>query len=257
MAIVGFNTKQNLAYFGENWANFFSTVFYTISYLVVINLTFQRIGTIAGYSMNDIIFIMLLLQLALYLVGPIANSLDAVAVMTNDGSLDLALLKPFPHKLYLLVNKFSPVYMIRDGLAALIVVWVINWGDLHITPRSFAMGLIIMSLGFVLDVMYLFCAALLAFWQESGSNPFLNLAMWGSNGGGTEYPESTIKGLLRKFMMLFMPGFLLANVTVAIMTGRLSIIGVLPWAILAIVIAYLLQRFLWGSSLKRYSSASS
>ncbi len=257
LAIISYNTKQNLAYFGENWANFFSTIFYTLSYLVVLHLTFREIGTVAGYTLNDILLIMLLLQLSLYAVGPFSDSLGALSIMINDGSWDLVLLKPLPRKLYLLINSFSPVYMVRDGVAILLVIWDINWGSLHITLRNVVLGMIILLLGFVLDLLYLFTTALLAFWQESGGNPFLKLAIWGVNGGGTEYPESAIQGPLRKFLIFFMPGFLVANVSTAIMIGKLSIMNVLPWAIMALSLAYFLQRRLWRASLKRYTSASS
>src|SRR5688572_7382134 len=97
IATIRTQARAEKVYLGDFWSSLGSTGFYTLMFVVFIDLLFQRAGAIAGYSKNDFFFMMLISQVSFYVAffcifSPLLSLIERV----RNGSFDLALLKPVP-----------------------------------------------------------------------------------------------------------------------------------------------------------------
>jgi ABC-2 type transport system permease protein len=237
------NTYQiETAYIGENWGNILSTLFYTVTYIMFVNIIYANVKTFAGYERDGILFLTLIGQISFYIVWGlgITNAKNMIRDV-NSGSLDLLLTKPIPSLFYISTRTLSLVSIFRDGFATLLILILsINWNALSFAPMHVFWGIIIFLAGQIAFNAFQFLFALPVFWFGEADQIL-----------GVSY---TFMGMV---LSTIVPVLIGTHVATSVMLGKSD--GPI-YAAIAISVAILftsIKAILWKVALRNYSSASS
>jgi ABC-2 type transport system permease protein len=246
--------QQDTAYMGERWGNLISTIVYTVTYLLFIQVLYSNTKIIASYSKNDMLFFAFLGQISFYVMWTV--SFENVSDLINDvyrGTLDFVLVRPMPGLFYVSLRKLSVLTALRDGIPIVFVMFLINWQALSVTFTSVAIGIVIIILGQIIINAFLFLFALPSFWAGI-SRELLGL--------GFEFIDQKIpfEGLPASFKVIFttiVPTYFTAAVAASVMLQKSNPYVMLVLAVVMAIIGMWLKVQLWNVALRNYTSASS
>lgn len=249
--------RRDTVYFAENWSNVLSTLLYTVMEILLIEFLFGRITSIAGFSKNEVYFLLLIGQLQFYIIGGLSFTPAAnITVKIGQGMLDFALTKPVPIRLFMYTNEMSLVRTVRDAVPPLIpVILIVNWSDLSFTPSTIFAGVFIFICGLWLDHALVFTLMVINMWTGS-SSPFILNYFWAEH-IETKLPFEATFYWFRAIALVLLPAIIGTSLAVSVMLGKSN---ALFWGILvatATIISVGITQILWQRALKAYSSASS
>ena len=250
------NTWQtDTAYFAHGWGNVLSTVAFTITYLVFISVLFANVRTLAGFTRDQMLFLLLVVQVNFYLMWAWAyNNAQRLVDDVNRGNFDLLLTKPLPALFYSSIRNISLLQFVRDGLPAILfVVFSIHWGLLAFQPLAMLAGVALIVAGQIATQSFLLLLALPVFWFGQ-SNDLLNL---GYPLMDADMPYAGVQPNLRVVLTLFIPSLTMASLPAAVMLGKFDILTGLGFGLGAAALLSILKVLIWKSALRHYTSASS
>lgn len=259
MRIVGINIANTFnletSYPAENWANAFSTLLYTASYVIFLNVIFGNVETLAGYSYNDMLFFSLLSQTAFYTLYTWSfDNMDNLVNSIHQGELDLLLTKPLPTLFYATTRTFSLLRLARDAfLPIAMIALLISWSDLNLSTERAIAGLIIFICGQWVLHVFQFLLILPAFWNGQ-SQALLRLSYTLSE------PNVPLEGLTkfwRFFLLTALPVCLPVAASVSVILGRSNAVPMVIWSLFLAAVATVVRFFAWRRALLAYNSASS
>lgn len=244
------------AYLGNFWAELSSTAFYVVTSLIFIELLFTRIGSIAGYSKNDFLFMMLIGQTTFYVVaGVLANAMVLIIESVRSGNLDLFLLKPVAFRSHLYARALRPLNLGMTSLPNLVLFCLlINWSTIHVSLLSILAGVVVWLSGLIIFNTLLFALTLPVFTQGDASDM---LNVYFATMSVTEMPYAKLPGVLKFLCHVVLPGLLMTAGTAAVMLMKDDAWLVIVPAIIAAFVSLLLCSWLWRFALRNYTSASS
>lgn len=250
------NTWQTeTAYFGNGWGNVLSTIAFTLSYLLFVTVIYANVRSLAGFSRDQMLFLLLFIQVNFYLLwGWCHNNISRLVEDVNRGNFDLLLVKPLPSLFYASTRTISLLPQLRDGLPALsCIVISINWHNISVSPVALLAGIVICTAGQLAMNGFLFLLALPVFWFGQASD----LTSLGLSFSGTELPYGGIEPRLRLFLTLIIPTLVPASLSVAVMLGKFSLLEGLCIALFAAILLQTCKAVVWKQALRSYTSASS
>lgn len=250
------NTFNNeTAYPAENWSNIISTVFYTGSYLLFINIIFGNVKSLAGYTLNDMLFYAFIGQLAFYtLYSWSYENMSNLIQSVHDGDFDLILTKPVPTLFFVSNQKIAIFSLIRDAIVPMTMIGLlINWHGLSISILSIFLGLIVFICGQWAMHVLQFALCMPVFWQGE-SNSLLNLVYTLTD---IDIPFEGLPKIWKVIFTTILPiGITMAGTT-SVILNKGSTVYIVLISIVTAIIATFFRYYLWKKALGAYNSASS
>ena len=244
------------AYFFENWTNVASTVFYVLTLLLFIEVIYANVNTFAGYSKNEMRFLLLIGQLNFYLEWMWStNNLLGLIDSVRTGALDTILSKPIPALFYVTFRDISLVNRIKDGLPNLVLIaFMINWEQIPFNLTNVIAGLAIFVFGQIAWHGFRFLFALPVFFTGQSSQIF-NLA--GTLGGVQDIPYEGFKGAMKITFTSIIPALITAQMATSVILGKANALSSVLLALFVALLFLMLKHLGWIIALRNYSSASS
>ncbi len=250
------NTWQTeTAHFGDAWGNVISTVMFTITYLVFVTVIYANVDRLAGYTRDEMLFLILIGQVSFYSVYAWSfNNVQTMIQSVNDGSFDMLLAKPLPSLFYTTVRNISILSVLRDGIPAIsFVILAINWSQIEVTGLNFLIGVVVFICGQIAINGFLFLMGLPVFWFGQAADilnlsyPFLDMGI----------PYEGVGQQLRFGLTLLIPSLVPASLVASVMLHKSDPLWGLALAVIAALLLFSFKSWGWRQALKNYTSASS
>ena len=185
--------------------------------------------------------------------GAVNPSLTAVVDQIRKGTLDFTLLKPADAQFLLSTSRFQP-WKAADVLGGLLLL-VVSFFLLRRSPSlgGFAAGLVLLAAAVLLLYSLWILTVCAAFYVIRLDNlaflfaSIFDLARW---------PVYVFRGGFRLLFTFLIPLAIMTTYPAMALLGTLTVAPLL-WALTGTALFGLLARWVWGRSLRRYSSASS
>jgi ABC-2 type transport system permease protein len=248
--------RNETAYLPNILAETGSTIFYVLTYLLFINFLFGKIGSVAGYSKNDIYFMMLMGQLTFYLYANILLT-TAVRIISSvrSGEFDLILLKPVNKIFYIYSSSIKPITTILVSLPnILILIYLINWQDLNLSILSTLLGFLCwVSSILILNTLLLLSSYTVFTNGEATDSVNITWSLFSIN----ELPYNKLPKTLQLLSFSLIPTLLAGGGVTYVALNKGPATWLVFWSIVSGIISVLLFNLIWRKALNRYSSASS
>lgn len=257
--VLGINIANTFnletAYPAENWANIFSTLLYTASYILFLNIIFGNVKSLAGYSLNDMLFFSLIGQASFHMLYTWSfDNMENLIESVHQGEMDLLLTKPLPTLFYVSTRQFSLVRLVRDAFLPMAMIsLLINWPALDLSFGRILAGLVIFICGQWAMHVLQFLLVLPAFWNGQ-SQALLRICYVFTN------PDIPLQGLTKFWRVLLttvLPISLPVAASVSVMLGRSNASFMVSWSLILTATATLVRFLAWRKALGAYNSASS
>ena len=257
LANIQYTFRQETAHWANNWGNIFSTIFYTVSQILFIEVLFSNVKDIAGYSRDQLLLFMFIGQVGFYVSWVIHGNLDELIVAVNKGSLDALLIRPVPALFYITFKKVKIFSMLRDCIPSMVILGlVINWSSLNLNLANFAAGLAIALMGIVCTHVMHLLATLPVFWLGESSS-ILELSENIEYNIGKVIP---LEGFGKNFKIIFstiIPVLISAGISTSVALGKSNALTFLGAVFLVTVLALFVRQYAWNKAIMVYTSASS
>lgn len=253
--VLRYRISNEKAYMGNYVASVFSAVFYTIAYVVFINLVFDRVGTVAGYSRNDALLLYMFVQSGFFISANLfyLSFMELIRII-NTGLFDQVLLRPFSVKLWSLFLGFRPIAFLLNSVPTVVfVAALVNWSAFDVSLTQVAASIYVFLCGLVLYYTFLFILSLPAF--SYGESSELLHIFWGMDTGPIPYERMPRGFKIAAFSIL--PSLLYASVAAGVFLGKITIPFAVFFGSLSAISAFVVQKLLWNRALRSYTSASS
>lgn len=250
------NTWQaETAYFGDTWGNVLSTVMYTLTYLIFIEVIFTNTKILAGYTRNEMLFLLFIIQINFYLI--FTWSYNNVVKMVDDvnlGTFDLILIKPLPALYYTSIRNITLISTLRDAVPSLLIIaLVINWSQIHVAPIAVVAGISIIICGQIAMNTFFFLLGLPVFWFGQAADLLgLSYSFMSNN-----LPFEGLGKPLKLALTSLIPCLLASSFAASVMLGRTDTAKGIIYALFIAIGALIIKTFVWRLALRNYTSASS
>lgn len=248
--------RRDIAYFGNNWLNIFSTFFYMLTQIIFVEFLFGNVAEIAGVTKNHIYIFMLFGQMAFFLQQSLTYwGTLSLADDVNRGNLDLVLTKPVPTRWHIYTKSISLLVLFRDSAPSLLpLLMVINFSEINLAPLSMLAGVVVFMMGFVVDHLLLYSLAMTSFW--SGSSDFATNFFWAER-TRTNVPFEALSPKFKTAIFVGLPAYITGSLAASVALGYTSALTWLTICFIAMIAWIIFNNFIWRKALMQYSSASS
>ena len=243
------------AYFGDSWGNVLSTIFYTVTLLIFLSVIFANVKTMAGYSRNQMLFLLLVNQINFYLIYAWSyNNVTKMVEDVNRGAFDMLLVKPIPALFYTSTRTIGTMSLLRDGLPSVTIFSLaIGWSALHLSLGNLAAAFVVLIAGqLALNAFFMFLG-LPVFWLGQSAS-LLDL---GYSISSLDIPYEGVTTGLRTFLTVAVPCLLPTALAASVALGKAPTGPSIALAISVALGLTLIKQFLWRKALENYTSASS
>ena len=243
------------AYFANNLGGLLSTLIFTLTYLVFINVIFSNVKTMAGYSKDEMLFLILMGQTTFYLLSSLSmDNNDQMITDVNRGNLDLLLVKPLPTLFYISLRNVNLLAMARDGvIPCVFVVAAIHWQNLTFTPLGNVLGFLALIFGLLAADTVKFLLSIPVFWKgEAQEISGLFYALTSNN-----FPLEGLQTFMRISFTIIIPVIIGDSVSASIFLGKSPAWPLFGLAVGMGVLCLCIKSLAWRLALRNYSSASS
>lgn len=246
---------QETAYFANNWGGLLSTVFYTATLLLFINILYSNISIFAGYNKNTMMLLVFISQLSFYIAWFWSNdNLTLLYESVRDGKFDLVLVKPVPAEFFSVSQKISILVVMEVSLPNLILLaTLIKWSQLPLNIMSCFFGALIFLFGQIIWHCFRFLFYMPVFWYgEAKRISSIPSAFESSN-----IPFEGFNGSLRFIFTIIIPVLLVSQLSVSVVLGKSNGPKMFLLSLIVAIIFLILKSYFWKKALKNYTSASS
>lgn len=251
--LIKINWQQETAYFTNTLFGAITPLLYSLTFVLFINVLYQNIGSVAGYSKDEMLFILFMGQLNFYTYAFWGGSPGYMEAYVNNGAFDYILTKPVSSMFLITNHILRPVSTIINFTGPLLAVTLaIDWPSLNLYMNNLPYAVVIFVCGVYLYFTFQFIMSTISFWTGRGRQA----AMVVFAASSQQIPLEGIGKGLRSLFLGVVPVMTTA-VVASVMLGKSS-----PWAWTLIMVAialvfYILKKFVWSKALQQYSSASS
>jgi len=248
--------QSETTYLGNFWFDVSSTVVFAIIMLSFLSLLFRRVGSIAGYTKNDYLFMIVVgeftfFTVAAFLVEPMIFLKDSV----RNGYFDLMLLRPVPLKTYIYARAIRPLHTIMAALPnILLFVFAVNWAKIDVTPLSVLLGIFVWICGLIIFNTLMLALTMPVFTLGDSSDM---QGSWYSVVSMNMMPYEKLPSFMKFLSLTFTPSVLMTAGAAFVMMQKGNSVPVLVSAVFATIVSLLIYRLMWRHALNNYTSASS
>jgi len=250
-----YSVRLETAYFFDNWAAMLSTIAFTVSYIVFINVLFQNVPTFVGYTRAEMLFFMLISQCTFYSTWIWSiNNVHLIELDIRSGDFDLILTKPVPLLFYAHTRRISIVRFVRNSIPALLAITVaIPWSELTLRGENLLMAFVAFLLGQLALNAIQSILILPAFWVPGARV----LSMLYDDILDKQIPAEALPRWFSLVFVVLVPILLTAAFTTGIALGRYDAFLALGVSAGATALVSWVRVRLWRFALRSYTSASS
>jgi ABC-type uncharacterized transport system permease subunit len=254
--MIAYSLRQQLAYLTSSWFGLFSSVGFCVTYLVSFGLIADRLGSIAGFTKDQIYLSLFVGEMSFLLI--VARLYDPANYLNNlvkDGGLDFLLVRPFSVKLSASIMGSDILDAVQTAVVAGVVIGLqINWHNLVFTPASVALAFVVLVCGYYVCRTLFFLLVYPAFiYGDASESIGFAWTMF--------YQFYTPYEALPRFMKVavygLVPSMLMTGGVVNVALGRPGHISIVLYSLLSAALSIFCYKVLWRRALKRYTSASS
>lgn len=258
-AILKNSFEYDLAYIANGWGSILSAFFYIIANIVFIDVIFQNVTSLAGYTRDEVLLFNILSQVwAFFLLGIVFKNFEIFIQSVNTGELDLVLTKPVPELFYILFRNISIIGMLRDFLPSfLTLILVVNWDNLNILQSNLILGVLIMFVGLVCSLCFHFIATLPVFWLGDNAGITDLFIEVEDRSGHTNFVYEAWNSFWRIVFTVVLPTAISTAIATSVIIGKSPGVEMFIISFSVMVIFIVIVNILWKISLKNYTSASS
>lgn len=250
------NTFQaETAYFGNNWGNLLSTISYTLTLVLFINVLYARLPHLAGYDKNEMLFLVLIAQASFYISWALGETNNRLMIEEiRNGNLDFLLLMPVSSLWLASTRKILILSALRDALPTLaFLAWLVNWGALPLVWSNFLPAALIFICGQFAWASFSFLLVLPVFWHGESSQFYsLSYILRDTDNLPWEGYANGFKALLT----VIVPTLVAAVLATSVALGRSAAWPMLGLAVAISTLFWYLKWFFWQKALANYTSAS-
>lgn len=222
--------------------------------LLFLKIIYGGISQLGGWSLWEVIFLTAVQEMIFVISWITFNyNFDIFSQEVKNGRFDLVLLKPINHQFMVSFRllDFTAILSLFNTLAIFIYSW------LHLN-RDFNFGRIIgfiflLAIGYGFSYYVNFIFACLNLFFTSARNI---TAIMGEMMDFGRYPAEIYQSWFRKFILYFIPILFYAYIPTAYLLGKISSLYIL-YALIVLVVFFLLSKYIWQAGLRHYQSASS
>lgn len=254
---IEYSFLHETAHWANNWGNIISTCFYTISQIIFIEVLYSNVNSIAGYSRDQLLLFMLVGQAGYYLTWTIHYNLEDLITSVNRGVLDTLLIKPVPSLFYITFKKVKIFSILRDCIPpTLILVSIINWGNLIFTPTNLLIGIAIMIMGTITMHVIHLLSTIPVFWLGESSS-ILSLTDSAEYNIGKVVPYEGFSNNLKVVFTTIFPALISAGIATSVILGKINPTTYFFGTLAIMALALFIRTYAWNKAIKIYTSASS
>jgi len=244
------------AYFSENWFGLGSTFFYSISMYLFIKIIYSNVSQFAGYSENEMLFLLLITQFNYYVdwvwsTNNISKLMDSVYA----GELDLILSKPIPSLFFLTFRDISLINRLKDGVPNIILIsLLIDWNQFSFDLTKVLAGVTIFICGQISWHCFSFLFALPVF--KLGKNKQIyetSIALGNTN----SIPYEGFNDLFKFIFTIVIPSLITPQIFVSVVLGKTDFTNITLTCVGVAIMFLLFKEIGWRWALKNYTSATS
>lgn len=253
-SFVRVNLMKSLAYRKNFLLGMFLVSVESITVLISVTIVFNHIGSIAGWSLDDMLVLtgvfMMTHSLAWIFFKGGVNQLDSII---NKGDLDWLLVKPVDPQFLITVHRID----LEDAARSLVGIAVMAYGLQHAPVFQTLIMLPVFLLMLLCGQVVLYAITLTV-----KSISFKSIQGWATNSifwrfhDLARYPTDIYSGTIRIIYTYIFPLIFIATVPAKTLTGKFNL-WLLAGAFAAAGISFAVARLVWKAALKTYSSASS
>jgi ABC-2 type transport system permease protein len=259
VAILKINIRnsylQETAYFGNNWASVLSTVLYTATYLLFVNVIFSNVQLLAGYNKNEMLFLTLMGQLNYYTLATISlPNADKMIEDVNRGNLDLILVRPVPSLFYVSLRDINLLGFFKvAAIPLLFIASTMDWSALSFSSTTVLLGAVSFIFGIIAGDAVKFLLSLPVFWQ--GEAQELSTFIYPLTSGN--FPWEGLGTGMKIGFGVILPTLISISIASSVFLSKSDPYTLTGWAIAVGSLFLWLKITTWKYALRNYTSASS
>lgn len=250
-----YSIRLETAYFFNNWASVFSSVAFTIAYILFIDVLFRNVPTFAGYARAEMLFFMLVSQMTFYAMW--IWSINNVQIIEQDirsGAFDLLLLKPLPLLFYAHTRIIRIVRFLRDSPPALVVIgFAVPWSALTFRMENVLAAATLFLIGQLALNAVQSILILPAFWVP-GARVLSNIP---DDVFDKQIPAEALPRWFALLFVVLVPVLIASAFTAQVALGRFDPLLALAVGAGSTALILWIRSRLWAWALRSYTSASS
>jgi ABC-2 type transport system permease protein len=256
-AILKNNFQNELAYFSDTWMGIFSSITFSLAYIISLQLFMKKATTIGGYNSNEMLFLATISQVQIYMIaGPVYDSLVDMHRNLRAGLMDFILIKPINRTFFLTFRTLNVLRYVRAFVPLTVYILIVKWSELGFTKTSFIHMLIIFTLFAITDIAMIFLLATKSILGDTPDNAFFSL-FWRFHGAGFNVPHSVLGIKLSTVIAAGIPSLAMIFISGAVGLGKMNFSTGLTYALISNAIVLPISFMLWRLAMLKYNSASS
>lgn len=252
--LVKFSFLDILAYRFNSLLMGVAPIIWLGTMLLFIKIIYGGIKELGGWGVWDLVFLTAVQEVIfIFSWVTFTYNLDRFTNEVKTGSLDFTLIKPINHRFLVSFRflDFTQAFSVVNTL----VVFVISWSHLHLTPEFWRLigfiFLLIIGYWLVYCVHFILASLNLFFISAKDLGGIVGEMM-----DFGRYPIDIYQTWFKRFLLYFVPILFYAYIPTAFLLGKISGIYLL-YAPFVLAVFYLISQFVWRAGLRRYQSASS
>ncbi len=248
--------RAERAYLGNFWFGMLTKLAYNAMFILFIDQLFHRVGQLGDFTKNEFLFVYLVSQFGFYVCYyGIFFPLKKLIMQVRNGSFDLMLLKPVPHRAFLYISGMSAFELLLTALPSLLILGgLIDWGQIHVSAASVALGLTVWCSGIIISNTVLLLLTLPVFKNGDATD---SLDVYYSITPMAQQPYSKLPSAMQIAALVIFPQIIIAGATSEVLLMKGDMLGVTVTAGVAAIIAIVVAEVAWRYALRNYTSASS
>ncbi|MBD3280928.1 hypothetical protein GF389_05410 [Candidatus Dojkabacteria bacterium] len=245
------NIEKDLIYSLNTWFLLFTTLAYSLAYILSYKFVFDETGTVLGVTFEEMFMLLLGGQLFWYMQQVLfRKSMQYLADLINTGGLDMFLLKPINLKGILTFLDFDQ----RHLIPSIVTIGVIGYklADYNLGLVDVALIVFFFVNGLLISFFLSFLAASMTFWVGKNDPIFhIFLALVDL----VRLPVGFFPPILNTFFLFVIPVIPVLNPSYGILYSKEST-ELLLISVGMTVVMFLIAEIVWRQGLKNYTSAN-
>ena len=254
--ILKSNAMLEFAYIGSGFANVFSTLGYTIIQIFFVDVIFSNVNTIASYSKNDMIFLIILSQISFFVFGQVVINNSDIPSQIRTGKINKTLTMPVPSLFFVMFSKISSIKIIRDGIFPMValVFFAFDFRLLDTNLTQLFQGGIILLLGNIGLMFLCHIFLFITFFKDAVFLSYLPLYVWFEV--GNKLPLQFFEDLGFTKVWIFLPFLIPVGYSSSVVLGKIEFLPVFLFTLGFFVSQFFLMNLVWKLGLRSYEASS-
>lgn len=254
LTIMKANFSMLLAFRSNFYTHTFSALIWGAFQIITILLLTSRTGSIANWSREDLIILVIVFNIFIGLFHMIfSTSLRNLPEIIHQGELDSLITLPLSSQFLVTTRSIYYPSLIRTIVSVALLIYLLSLLNIQVSLSAWILTIFTGLLGLVLLYSIWMIVMTFCIWNTKLSNLFDFLI---TLNGFSRFPETMFQSLKSILIVLILPFIFAINLPALIILNR-PFISELIFTLILTVFFFLISIYFWNFALKSYTSASS